>query len=92
MRNFEDEFKKRVDYIRSFVESAGASGIIYGNSGGKDSALVGILCKSACDNTLGIIMPCGSSRNYSLDAADARIIAEQHEIETRTVDLSGVRT
>ena len=92
MRNFEDEFKKRVDYIRSFVESAGASGIVYGNSGGKDSALVGILCKSACDNTLGIIMPCGSSRNYSLDAADARIIAEQHEIETRTVDLSGVRT
>jgi NAD+ synthase len=92
MRNFEDEFKKRVDYIRSFVESAGASGIVYGNSGGKDSALVGILCKSACDNTLGIIMPCGSSRNYSLDAADARIIAGQYEIETRTVDLSGVRT
>ena len=92
MRIFEDEFKKRVDYIRSFVESAGASGIVYGNSGGKDSALVGILCKSACDNTLGIIMPCGSSRNYSLDAADARIIAEQQEIETRTVDLSGVRT
>ena len=29
--------------------------------------LVGILCKAACDNTVGVIMPCGSSRNYGSD-------------------------
>ena len=91
MRNYQVEFDRRTAYIRSFVAECGAAGIVYGNSGGKDSALVGILCKNACDNTLGIIMPCGSGRNYTLDADDARKVAEQYGIETRTVDLSPVR-
>lgn len=30
------------------MKKSGAAGIVYGNSGGKDSALVGILCKTAC--------------------------------------------
>ena len=59
MRDYEVEIKKRIDFIRNLIKSAGAEGIVYGNSGGKDSALVGILCKMACDNTLGLIMPCG---------------------------------
>ena len=91
MRNYQVEFDRRTAYIRSFVAECGAAGIVFGNSGGKDSALVGILCKNACDNTLGIIMPCGSGRNYTLDADDARKVAEQYGIETRTVDLSPVR-
>ena len=57
MRNYKEEFEKRVAFIRSALGKSGASGIVYGNSGGKDSALVGILCKAACDNTVGIIMP-----------------------------------
>ena len=67
------------------------SGIVFGNSGGKDSALVGILCKAACDNTLGVIMPCASKRNYGQDADDGRALAEQFGIESRTVDLTAVR-
>ena len=57
MRNYQEEFDRRVAFIRDTVASAHASGIIYGNSGGKDCTLVGILCKAACDNTVGIIMP-----------------------------------
>ena len=91
MRDYQEEFDRRTAYIRSFVAESGANGIVYGNSGGKDSALTGILCKAACDNTLGIIMPCGFGRNYTLDADDARKVAEQYSIETRTVDLSAVR-
>ena len=64
MRNYQDEFERRVAYIRAKVREAHADGIVFGNSGGKDSALVGILCKAACDNTLGVIMPCASRRNY----------------------------
>ena len=60
MRNYQEEFDKRVAYIRAKLQEAHADGIIFGNSGGKDSALVGILCKAACDNTLGVIMPCAS--------------------------------
>ena len=91
MRDYKVEFDARTEYIRSLVSSSGADGIVYGNSGGKDSALTGILCKAACENTIGIIMPCGSGRNYTLDADDAMTVARQYGIETRTVDLSPVR-
>jgi NAD+ synthase len=91
VRNYEQETEKRIEFIRSAVKSAGADGIVYGNSGGKDSALVGILCKKACDNTLGIIMPCGSKRNYESDKIDAETIAAQYGIATRLVDLTPVK-
>ena len=56
MRDYAKEFENRVAFIRDLLKSSGAKGVIYGNSGGKDSALVGILCKAACDNTVGIII------------------------------------
>ena len=90
-RNWQEEFDGRVAWIRGLVESAGVKGIVFGNSGGKDSALVGILCKAACENTVGIIMPCASKRNYGEDADDGRALAAQYGIETRVVDLTEVR-
>ena len=91
MRNYEKEFENRVSFIRDIIAESGAAGIVYGNSGGKDSALVGILCKAACDNTIGIIMPCASKRNYDRDTADGLTVAKQYQIETRTVDLTPAR-
>lgn len=91
MRDYKTEFETRVSFIKSILLSSGAEGIVYGNSGGKDSALVGILCKAACDNTAGIIMPCTSKRNYSQDMLDAEEIAVRYHIETRTVDLTSVK-
>ena len=91
MRDYNIEFKKRVAFIKSVLSESGAKGIVYGNSGGKDSALVGILCKAACDNTVGIILPCTSKRNYDEDAADAKVVAQKYNIETRTVDLTPVK-
>ena len=46
-RDYNEEFKNRVQFIRDLVEKSGVDGIVFGNSGGKDSALVGILCKFA---------------------------------------------
>mgnify|MGYP002266272653 CR=1 FL=1 len=83
--------EKRVAFIRGGLRDSRARGIVFGNSGGKDSALVGIICKAACDNTLGIIMPCSSKRNYELDARDGETLAKQFNIETRVVDLSPVK-
>ncbi len=91
MRDYKNEFEKRVAFIKSVLKESGAKGIVYGNSGGKDSALVGILCKAACENTIGIILPCSSKRNYDEDAADAKKIADKYNIETRTVDLTPVK-
>ena len=90
-RNWQEEWEGRIAWIRGLVDDSGAKGIVFGNSGGKDSALVGILCKAACENTVGIIMPCASKRNFGIDAEDGRALAEQFGIESRTVDLTGIR-
>lgn len=91
MRDYAKEFEDRVAFIRARLADAHADGVVYGNSGGKDCTLVGALCKAACDNTVGVVMPCASSRNYGSDAADARAAAEQWDIETRAVDLTAAR-
>ena len=91
MRNYESEMKARVEFIRGALSAARAEGVVFGNSGGKDSALVGILCKAACENTVGLIMPCGSKRNYGMDKADAEALAGQYAIAARVIDLSGVK-
>lgn len=91
MRDYKAEFENRVEFIKSVLADSGAKGIVYGNSGGKDSALVGILCKAACENTVGIIMPCSTKRNYDEDAVDAKEVAQQYSIETRTVDLTPIK-
>jgi NAD+ synthase len=91
MRDYELEIKERVRFIQDALSSAKAGGIVYGNSGGKDSALAGILCKMACDDTVGLIMPCGSKRNYNEDKTDAENVARQFGIAVRVVDLTAVR-
>ncbi len=91
MRDYAEELEKRVEWIRSVVKEAHADGIIFGNSGGKDSALVGILCKMACPNTTGVIMPCASKRNFGEDTEDGLAVADMFGIETRVVDLTAVR-
>ncbi|MDR0249607.1 MAG: NAD(+) synthase [Oscillospiraceae bacterium] len=82
---------KRVAFIRRCVADANAAGIIYGNSGGKDSALVGALCKMACENTVGLIMPCACARGYGQDRADAEVVAKHFGISTRFIDLAPAR-
>lgn len=91
MKNYKTETERRIAFIYNVLSSAKADGIVYGNSGGKDSALVGILCKMACENTVGIIMPCGSKRNYKEDMEDAMAVAEQFGIPVRVADLTAVR-
>ena len=91
MRDCETEIRERVAFIKNLLAEAHADGIIYGNSGGKDCTLVGALCKLACDNTVGVIMPCSSGRNYGSDRDDAIAAGEHFGIEQRTVDLTPVR-
>ena len=92
MRNYAEELKSRIEFIQCVLMQSGADGIVYGNSGGKDSALVGALCKAACKNTVGIIMPCESKRNYSIDREDALTVASHFGIETREADISPIKS
>ena len=92
MRNYDEETRLRVDYIRGLLDQTGAAGIVYGNSGGKDSALVGYLCRLACPDTLGLIMPCASQRNYGQDKSDAEVLGEWANVPSRVVDLTAARS
>lgn len=82
----------RVEWIRSVLSSSGAKGVIYGNSGGKDCSLVGILCKMATDNVLGVIMPCSSKQNYTTDRDDAIAVGKHFGIKQIEVDLTDVKS
>lgn len=92
MRDYKTELEKRVEFIKNALKNSGAKGIIYGNSGGKDCTLAAIIAKKACDNVLGVIMPCHSKVNYGQDTNDALKAAEQFGIEQITVDISESRT
>ncbi len=87
MRDYKKEVQKRVEFIRKILKDSGASGIVFGNSGGKDCALVGILCKMACDNTVGLIMPGSSEKNYTSDMEDAMALGSQYNIENRVCEI-----
>ena len=91
MRDYAKETENRVAFIRERLAESGCRGIVFGNSGGKDSALVGILCKMACDDTLGVLMPCATTQNYGSDTDDALLLAAQFGIASRTVDLTEAR-
>ena len=91
MRDFQKEFDARVAFIREIVAGAHVRGIVFGNSGGKDCALVGILCKAACEDTVAVLMPCASSRNFGRDTDDALALCAQFQIEARRIDLTAVR-
>ena len=91
MRDWKTEKEERIAFIRQVLDDAGADGVVFGNSGGKDSALVGILCRLACDNVLGVVMPCASRQNYGADMEDAMAVAEQYRIPVVTVDLTETR-
>lgn len=92
MRDYKQEFEKRVSFIKDILKESKASGIVFGNSGGKDCALVGILCKAACENTVGIILPCSSKRNYEEDTKDALAVANKFNIKTETLDVTPIKT
>jgi len=92
MRDYAKELENRVEFIKNALKESGSRGIIYGNSGGKDCTLVGILCKRACDNTVGVAMPCQSTRNFGEDMNDALEAAQKFGIETRVVDISDAKS
>ncbi|MBR6751258.1 MAG: NAD(+) synthase [Clostridia bacterium] len=89
--DYRKSIEERVEWIKSVLASAHADGIVLGMSGGKDSALVGILARMATPNVTGIIMPCQSSRNYGEDRDHALLLNEKFDIKTLEVDLTPVK-
>lgn len=85
-----DNINKIVDelvvWLRDKVGEAGARGIVFGLSGGVDSAVMAGLAKRAFPKTsLGIIMPCHSD---PIDEEHGLLVARSLDLKTRKVDLS----
>ncbi len=89
--NAEKEIENRVEFLKGKLAEAHADGFVFGNSGGKDSALVGILCKKTGAAAVGIIMPCDSQRNYGMDKTDAEELAARYDIKTEYIDITPMK-
>ncbi|WP_018247464.1 NAD+ synthase [Orenia marismortui] len=87
-KNYEEIIKSLIAWIQDKVKDAGGKGVVVGLSGGIDSSVTATLCKKAFpDNTLGLIMPCGSKPQ---DKEDAQLLADNFEIDYKEIDLESV--
>ncbi len=78
--------KEIAEWLQHRVAEAGARGLVFGLSGGLDSAVVARLCQTASPGAVvGVIMPCHSDPR---DEADARLLADHFGIPTLRVDLA----
>ena len=72
-------------WIRAQVSQAGASGVVFGVSGGVDSAVTAALAARAFpEQALAVLMPCHSDPQ---DAIDGALVAERFALEYTTIDL-----
>lgn len=86
--NVEPLVDKLVRWLRELTEDAGAGGLVFGLSGGVDSAVVGRLCRQAFrEQHLALIMPLHSDPQ---DLEDARLVARTFDLRTQMVDLGPV--
>jgi len=86
MENVDLVIEKIVSWMREIVKGAKAEGLVFGLSGGIDSAVVAGLAKLAFPETsLGIIMPCYSD---PIDEKHGILVARALDLQVKKVDLS----
>lgn len=85
------EVELRSQWIKKIVTNASAKGVVFGNSGGKDCALAGILAKLSGVDVLSVLMPCEAVRNYTVDTFDAIVFANHYNIPYITVDITPIK-
>lgn len=75
-------------WVKSEVEGAGADGIVFGLSGGVDSAVVAALARSAFpEQHLALVLPLHTA---AADVEDARQVVEAFGLNAKTIELDPV--
>jgi NAD+ synthase len=86
--SIEELAQKLASWIREAVSQAVGKGVVVGMSGGIDSSVAAVLCKGAfAEATLGVIMPCHSSK---IDREHAELVAARFHIPVKVVVLDEV--
>ncbi len=87
IKNIEEEINNITEWIREYVKKSHANGVVIGNSGGKDSAVVIALAAKAIgkENVLAIGMPCVSN---SEDLEDAKLVTNAFNIKMLDINLT----
>ncbi len=86
MINIDLKIEELVQWLKDKVIDAKAKGLVFGLSGGIDSAVIAGLAKRAFPNTsLGIMMPCHSEKK---DEEHALLVADALDLNICKVDLS----
>ena len=87
IKNVEKEVEGITRWIKEFLDSTNAKGVVVGNSGGKDSAVViGLL--SLClfrEQILTVALPCESKDG---DLEDAKLVADTFDVPFVKVDVT----
>ncbi|TBL71181.1 ammonia-dependent NAD(+) synthetase [Paenibacillus thalictri] len=86
------EIRKRVDFLKQYVQKSGVNGLLIAISGGIDSAVAAGLCKKATDEltaetgkehkTVGVFQPYGEQSDISDSYAVAEAFQLQYRVET----------
>lgn len=76
-----------IEWIKTYVSNSGAKGVVVGNSGGKDSAVVIAMATKALGkaNVVTISMPCNSIES---DYDDAKLVADTFGVKFIKKDLT----
>jgi NAD+ synthase len=76
-------------FIRTYVENAGAKGVVLGMSGGIDSNTIAALSAQAIggERVIGLMLPEKETFN-SQDIKDAKAVADKFGIQTQTCDIT----
>lgn len=87
IKDIKKEVEEITKWIKNYVEDSKADGVVIGNSGGKDCAIVIALAQKALgkENILTVAMPCNSIKE---DIVDARLVADRFEVPLLEIDLS----
>ena len=76
-------------FIKTYVDNAGATGVVLGMSGGIDSNTIAALCAKALggDQVMGLMLPEKETYNIQ-DIEDARVVAEKFGVKTQVCEIT----